>query len=321
MSGDDQAPASQGSIDPENTEHLTLGQVQEIEAKIKNGLSATEHERQQLAAAQEVCQATFRAMKGIQEHFTNIMDQLRPALIKVPEVIDQIGQWAQSFTEHLAPVMAGMIAAFHELPPKIQSALITLGKSGWYLDYTMGMSELWVLEKLLLNGKVNEVDLILTQHYEDRLPDIEGFLIAALPNREKILRSSFAAHRRGEFELSVPVLLAQSDGACLDLTGYQFFIKEAGKPQVARYVVDATSNAFSEAFFSPLANVLPINESEKGRNRMIQDQGLTTWRELNRHMVLHGESFDYGTQVNSLKAVSLINYLVGALDKTKDVPI
>ena len=30
---------------------------------------------------------------------------------------------------------------------------------------------------------------------------------------------------------------------------------------------------------------------------------------LNRHMVLHGESIDYGTKKNSLKTISLINYV------------
>lgn len=61
---------------------------------------------------------------------------------------------------------------------------------------------------------------------------------------------------------------------------------------------------------SPLSKVLPINASEKERRRSLQDRGLSTWGELNRHLVLHGETTDYGTQQNSLKAVSLINYLV-----------
>lgn len=298
----------------ETPKPLTIGQVLAIGRQIKEGAPVTEDERRQYAVAQEAFKSV---VTGLQERYASVIAQWRPVLIKLPDVLQQFGQWTKAISDRLAPVLAAMATSFWEMPPKLQSALLTLGESGWYLDGDLGMSELWELEQLLLDGKVAAVDSILIRHYEERLSGIESFLIKALPNREKILRAAFAAHRRGEFELSIPVLLAQSDGACLDLTGYQFFIKEAGKPQVARHVADAALDAFSAAMLSPLANVLPINASEKDRNRRVQDQGLITWRELNRHQVLHGESFDYGTKVNSLKAVSLINYLVGFLDRTE----
>ena len=34
---------------------------------------------------------------------------------------------------------------------------------------------------------------------------------------------------------------------------------------------------------------------------------------LNRHEVLHGESVDYGTEINSLKAISLLYYIASVL--------
>jgi hypothetical protein len=55
------------------------------------------------------------------------------------------------------------------------------------------------------------------------------------------------------------------------------------------------------AILSPLAETLPINASENERPR--------NFNGLNRHMVLHGESLDYGSKVNSLKAISLVNYV------------
>jgi len=231
----------------------------------------------------------------MQERCDVIIEQLRPALAQLPEALQQFGQWAKGVVETVGPVVAEMAVAYRDGPPKIQSALLTLGESGWYLDGELGMSELWELEQLLLAGKLSEVDVILIQHYEDRLPEIESFLIEVLPHRERIFRAAFLAHRRGEFELSVPVLLAQSDGACLDLTGYQFFMRKAGKPQVAQHIADVAFDAFSAAVLSPLANILPINASEGERNRRVEDQGLISWRELNRHQVLHGESSDYGT--------------------------
>lgn len=255
----------------------------------------------------------------LQERCVSVIEQWSPVLTNLPEMLQRFGDWAKSISERIAPVLIEMAVAFQEMPPRLQSALLTLGESGWYLDGEQGMSELWDLEALLLDGKVAEVDLILTQHYEERLSDIESYLVKALPNREKILRVVFSAHRRGEFELSVPVLLAQSDGICKDLTGYQLFMKAGSKPQVAQYVAIA-SDAVSAAMLSPLSEILPINASEKERNLRIKGQSSVTWQELNRHLVLHGESLDYGTQVNSLKAVSLITYLVSFLGKAEDAP-
>lgn len=311
MSSNNQAPVSQ----PEEPKRQTLGQLLAIEAKIKKGQPISEQERQLHATAEEAFKS---AIKGMQERYEVMIEQLRPALVELPEVLLQFGQWAKGVVEKVGPVIVDLAVAYRDMPPKIQAALLTLGENGWYLDGQLGMPELWELEKLLLNGKLSEVDVILTQHYEGRLSEIESVLIKVLPHRERIFRATLSAHRRGEFELSVPVLLAQADGACLDLTGYPFFMRKAGKPQVAQHIADAALDAFSAAILSPLANVLPINASEGERNRRVEDQGLTSWRELNRHQVLHGESFDYGTQMNSLKAVSLINYLVGFLNKEED---
>jgi hypothetical protein len=220
---------------------LTLGQLLAVEAKLKKGLPTSDEERRQHATAQEAFRS---AMKGFQDRYASVMEQLRPALSKLPELFLQVGQWQKAISDRIAPVFAEMAVAFRDMPPRLQSALITLGESGWYLDGELGLSDLWELEELLLAGEAAKVDSMLTQHYEDRLQNIEDLLVKALPNREKILRAAFAAHRRGEFELSVPVLLAQSDGACLDLTGYYFFMKESGKPKVARYVAASSGTHF-----------------------------------------------------------------------------
>lgn len=91
-----------------------------------------------------------------------------------------------------------------------------------------------------------------------------------------ILRAAFGAHRRGEFELSVPVFLAQSDGVCLDLTGYHFFMRDRAtqKPKSSVYVAARVGNEVSSAMLSPLTCVLPINAATKEREKTLQDKGV-----------------------------------------------
>lgn len=101
------------------------------------------------------------------------------------------------------------------------------------------------------------------------------------------------------------MLLAQADGICKEMLNEYLFLKHKKKPRTAIYVEQVASNTFRAAILSPLAQTLPIGASEHER-----DKGFS---ELNRHMVLHGESLDYGTKTNSLKAISLINYVAHVL--------
>lgn len=149
------------------------------------------------------------------------------------------------------------------------------------------------------------VENALVDYFEGRVDEIEESIVKIFPHRAHLIRAAFNAHRREEYELSIPVLLAQTDGICKDATNQYFFIKKDKKPQTAIYVEQIVADTFRASLLSPLAQALPIAASEKERSI-----GSVA---LNRHAVLHGESLNYGTKANSLRAISLINYVVHVL--------
>lgn len=291
------------------SESMTMAQMLLIARRIQRGESVADEERRAYEVANEALKA---AMTELQLQYAEQVQQLRPFISKLRTDFQGLGALVKSVSERFAPIIADMTSRFHDMPPRVQAALLALGESGWYLDSEMGMSELWELERLLQNGEIQKVNEILSSHFENRLPAIEAKLCIELPGREKILRAAIGAHRRCEFELSVPVLLAQVDGACFDITGYLFFTKLNGKPEIARHV-GTVETPFEAAFLSPLVSILPINASSRDRQHRMESQGATSWRDLNRHLVLHGESVDYGTLENSLKAISLLNYVASFL--------
>jgi len=196
---------------------------------------------------------------------------------------------------------------FKYLPRKTQKAILILAEHGWYLDFKLPFSYLWTLQDALTSGYTSEVEEALIQHFEEQLPEIEGDILARFPRRDYIIGSAFRAHRQGEYFLSIPVLLIQVDGICKDVTGEYFFMRQNKKPGTAIYAERTDKTRFKNALLSPLATVTPICASEHER-----EDGFDL---LNRHTVLHGESLDYGNKVNSLKAISLINYVSQILDK------
>ncbi len=222
-------------------------------------------------------------------------------------VAAQVAEFRDAIQRTLAPALEEFKQAFRQLPPRIRVALLTLGSHGWYFDLDMPMEALWRLEGALEEGDVAGVEASLGEYFESELERIEASISARFPNRSHLIGAAFSAHRRGEYALSIPLLLAQTDGICMEVVKHSLFRKRDKKPQTAEYVEQMAADSVMSAFLSPLAQTLPINESEKEKA-----PGSIA---LNRHEVLHGVSLDYGTTTNGLKAVSLINYVACILGK------
>jgi len=115
--------------------------------------------------------------------------------------------------------------------------------------------------------------------------------------RIHILKDAISAHNTGMYTLSVPVLLAQSEGiiACLaDIKGRKShrdivnIAKQMSKDVVLNEsFMHVLSNAFSEDF-------------EFGQAEIFN---------LGRNSILHGINLKYATPENSLKSILLIDFL------------
>jgi hypothetical protein len=224
----------------------------------------------------------------------------------------QASELIMSFQEKIGSVLKEFQRNFRELPPRTQEAFLLLGHHGWYVDLEMSLPELWNPTKLFLEGNIAEAENALIDHFEGRIDKIEESISKKFPHREKLIRAAFNAHRRQKYELAIPVLFAQVDGICKEVGNEYLFKKDKKKPCIAKYVEQIASDTFRAAILSPLAQTLPIGVSKNERTE--------EFNELNRHMVMHGETVDYGSKINSLKAISLINYVAHVLMPKKENP-
>lgn len=295
----------------ESDDHRTMGDVVDAARRIKEGLPVSDSDRAAVARFQESAQ---RTMTQITARHAETFAQIGAAFESMRRQFGQVFGTLQTVGAAIAPVLVEIGAAVRELPPRLERAVVALANHGWYVDSEHDLHDLWSMQTWIDAGETAKVDEHLVDHFERRLDAIEAELVVELPKRAKILRSAFAAHRRGEYELSVPVLLTQADGACIDLTDHHFFLKTKNSKlsEVASYI-DGAQDQSGAMFLEAVKVELPILASEKDRQRIAADRGWATWTELNRHQVLHGESVDYGTRLNSLKGVSLLSYLVNFL--------
>lgn len=121
-----------------------------------------------------------------------------------------------------------------------------------------------------------------------------------LKKRKLILKAVIDAHTKGQFLLSVPVMLTQVEGIIADGYGH---IGWLGQERLKKYIEELCpeNNTFlpDTVIRSILLNTILVKF----------EHGKKINSSLSRHAILHGADIDYGTKKNSLKALLLFNYL------------
>lgn len=225
---------------------------------------------------------------AMQELMTNVVGQLK--LIDTSQLEMQIRQIGQQF---------------RELPQIIRDRLSSLLRHGWFIDPDMSFPDIHPLSKFFDSGDVETAEAWLIDYYRGNADTIEQKLLAAFPARATVLSSAFKAHRQGDYALSVPVFLLQADGICQECTGGRqlFSKKDSGgvRGLIKQLPEDDLGRAMLDVF---------IEDSDLVRNT---HELPSDFNGLNRHKVLHGIDSGYGSEVNSLRAMSLLNYSAWAI--------
>ncbi len=249
------------------------------------------------------------------------MDRLQQRTFGLLPLIKRANEVGNAFSEHLTAIgeplrkmakdMAAIARTFETYPDKMREGLVAMSQSGWYLDRDMGMSKPLRFKRAMDDGQEADAEAEMVKHFEARTAGIRAELIHAYPHRREIFDAAFDSHLNGQYLVSIPVLLAQVDGICFDVANAHFFMGRE-RHKVLAHAVEFAGSQIARAFLAPLESEMTIALSEKAR-----PQGFTG---LNRHMVLHGESVDYGTNENGLRAISLLNYMSQSLQRELSEP-
>ena len=240
-----------------------------------------------------------------------IMQVLSIAIEKHKDQIEKFFEILPSLQMSVSPISSPLLRSYEKLPLQIQGSILALAEQGWFWDIDMPLGITLKFQEIISEHRFGEnechfeeIEPFLERHFDERLDIIQNAIISKYPHRERFIRLAFNAYERKEYELTILMLFAQADGICEEETDCNFFRnRNDGKPRTANYVEGLASDKFAFALSQVLANKLPISVSQKERQ-------LKSYKGLNRHAVLHGESLDYGTKNNSLKTISLINYVV-----------
>lgn len=236
---------------------------------------------------------------------THTIGSLVVKMLKADGYFERLAEWKSNLPVFLNS-LGDLFAIEHELTKKV---LTILAQNGWYISSKMTPSLSAQLAQKIQSKNVKQADKLMCRFYKKHLREIQSDISKVSPSRSFILKKAFFAHKKRDYELSVPVFLAQADGICQELSGYQLYKKsKRGTPLIAKFVEQLKSDSHATALLEPLRVSVPISESTKTR------RDLST---LNRHGILHGIDVNYASETNSYKAVSLLAYVSSILIMAK----
>lgn len=243
-------------------------------------------------------------MKALMKAFEQKIQQIAKAMAsaQVQQKIQQFPEWLVNFDERVA-----------EIQKEIKSITEKLARRGWYPSNEMDLPFAYAIETAFNGENVGRVDEMMSQFVSKRLGKLNGLFAEKFPDRASILSSAIEAHRLDQYTLSVPIFLIQAEGICLDIFGVKLYSKSKkknGYPLVAEKIEQLDLDKFTAAFLHPLTEPLGISASEDYRSDYPDC--------LNRHLILHGIDVGYNSQTNSLKALSLLEYVATILCDAKN---
>lgn len=214
-------------------------------------------------------------LKGINESMPNWID-------RHPELIESIKRFINNYKN---------------LPEGQWSIWKELAKHGWFVNWDTNLN---IDNEIHFTVEENDVilDDYMIKHLNTDWLEITDRIIEFYPEREEILRTAFDLHLKGNYIASIPLFLAQAYGIYTkELDSHLFgVIEERDKIHEMLRNGELTTRSILDIILTPLRS-----GTEKGKSK-----------ELNINGILNGSNkyLDYGTELNSFKAFSLLAFVV-----------
>lgn len=259
-----------------------------------------------------------------------VLHQVGPDLARFAEMIREIQEAAhcgtQSLTQGISQAIKNAIpvwdpkaflvlteplrasaAALEALPDRTRVCATKAALRGWFIGPELPIDTFTAMECL----DDEDIDALFVDHYRTHWEGVEAWALERLPARAPLLKEAFAAHREGRYALAIPVLLAQADGVCDDALNRQGHLFTGVKGRVQeriRHLEELAAqedSPFLDAVLEPLKAVLPFSQSS--------EEWLASQEIFSRNAILHGLDVGYATELNALRAISLVDCLLWTL--------
>lgn len=180
---------------------------------------------------------------------------------------------------------------------------VSLAQYGWYIGANIPLLKALDAMTYAKLGKQSEIDKIFLYYYSKNLERLASEIADQYPTRKQIINEAIKCHKLKMFYASTSLFLAQADGIC----NGELFKTKHSKAAIKKFIKESSKSDKISAILSPILEESAIDIYHPDKTKFNSD--------LNRHGVMHGYDTNYGTEINSLKAFSLICYIKDFIDR------
>ena len=216
-------------------------------------------------------------------------------------------------------VIKGLDYFNNQLPDDLNKLILELSDRGWFI-YILEGNFIDLPSKInrLIGKSSDEQDKFLENYIRIKADDFKRKFIETYPNRVNQIEDAFYTHHAGKYYSSIPtfILLAEGIGRDLLPNNLGIFEKHSHRSKKIKSGLPKTDDLFDnfsfinkleEVIFTPLRIKTEITE-KTDKYITAEDKKI-----FNRHLILHGFSNNYGTEINSLKAIALAYFVHEAI--------
>lgn len=239
-----------------------------------------------------------------------VSDQLSEVFRRAREMHERIEAQAPVIEDAIRAMDADVARALHEhddhtpLSRLIAYRTTLWAQHGWFPSaWETPLSLISMTAELLGTTQHEEAEKAIAAHFErDRFKLVE-WVTERNPERRAIVLDALAAHDEGRYALSIPVFLIQADGIGAGYFGIDSIYSANDRNfEKIKTKFDQQDDGLRVRYLHFLIGSLtPLNASRRRRDRYVAP--------FNRHTVIHGESTDYPSKVNSLRSISWLHFI------------
>lgn len=264
----------------------------------------------------------IKEINVLSKELPNIGKKLNQDYEEIRKIGKAISEIQKTWKVQISPFINTFTNAIKDLPENLSySQRNYLFEKGWYVSLDMKISAINEISNLIKENKIKEIEVILITYAKNLIPKVKKRVKKEFPHREGIISDAFQAHHEKRFALSIPVLLIQAEGICkeiIDISPY-FITRKKGVKEIEQKIDNELSkysiigvkprlDSYTELFLQQLLNETEITKSTKNMNR--KKKIYKKYQFINRQSIIHGKDIDYPSEVNSLKAICFLNYII-----------
>ena len=250
------------------------------------------------------------------DEIKRIIDALNTPAYEIKRIIEGVISFGETVSDYVAS-FEQFRERFPALLADIHEAIKTF--QDHYKRFPIIMVELgWPPMDLYFDEARAIIDSYDRDDVEAVRGEVEKFLLAKFDSEEigqivsswakagwstkrmPILQQAINSHHEGKFYVSVPAFLTQLEGVIADHFGHRGRMRQSNLAKCYNALLSCKDKlSFDDAVKKFLFEIVLVDF----------EHGCPLKSSLSRHAILHGADTDYGTAVNSLKAILLFDYI------------